>query len=209
MTIGKVVGISFLVSLITSVFVFMGMDQLTRGSAASAGEPTAAAEPATPPAPPPSPPPEPAPAPAAEPPPPEPPSPARIPEVAGVDLDSAVRQLEALGLLVDTSERVASEEVAKGQVISADPAVGTLVDPGTRVKLVVSEGAPEVEVPVLRRRRIEQAKIVIRKSGFKVGTITFRDHPEAIGGSVLKQTPEAGTTAPKGSAIDLVVNTFE
>jgi serine/threonine-protein kinase len=134
---------------------------------------------------------------------------APIPEVVGLNLPEAVEQLKQLELVVDASKRVIDENVPKDQVISSDPAAGQPAVSGSTVKLVVSDGGPRIEVPRLIRARIEGAKRLIRKSGFKVGEVTFRDDPEAPGGTVLRQMPKAGTMAEQGSKVDIWVNTFE
>jgi serine/threonine-protein kinase len=131
-----------------------------------------------------------------------------VPDLAGTDQAQAVAQLEQVGLVAEI-ETQQSEQVARDQLISFQPRAGELLAHGAAVTLVVSEGGPQIEVPRLIRARIEGAKRLIRKAGFKVGEVTFRDDPEAPGGTVLRQVPKAGTMAEKGSEIDIFVNTFE
>jgi serine/threonine-protein kinase len=132
----------------------------------------------------------------------------KVPDLTGSDRAQAVAKLERAGLVAEIETRQ-SEEVAREQLISYQPGAGELLAHGAAVTLVVSEGGPQIEVPRLIRARIEGAKRLIRKAGFKVGEVTFRDDPEAPGGTVLRQKPKPGTMAEKGSKVDIWVNTFE
>lgn len=72
-----------------------------------------------------------------------------VPNVVGMSEEKAKATLSELGLSTDVG-REASDDVAPGRVISADPVAGTPVDPGSVVQLVVSDGAvPLQQVPGL------------------------------------------------------------
>jgi len=131
-----------------------------------------------------------------------------VPDLTGLMRDEAVAKLEQAGLVAEIA-LVESEAVPKGRLIAFEPAAGSELAAGAPVTLKVSSGGPQIEVPRLLRARIEGAKRLIRKSGFEVGEVTFRDDPEAPGGTVLRQEPKPGAMAEKGSKIDVWVNTFE
>src|SRR5690606_34785455 len=56
-----------------------------------------------------------------------------VPDVIGVDLEVATRQLEALGLTVVEGEPDYSDTVPQGRVLSVAPEVGAEVAPGQEV----------------------------------------------------------------------------
>ncbi|MBW2277427.1 MAG: PASTA domain-containing protein [Deltaproteobacteria bacterium] len=131
-----------------------------------------------------------------------------VPDLSGLTREAAMQRLEQAGLVAEIAEEQ-NEEVQKGQVIAFEPAAGSSLAHNSPVTLKVSSGGPPIEVPRVIRARIGGAKQLIRRSGFKVGQVTYRDDPEAPGSTVLRQDPKAGTTAEKGSKIDIWVNTPE
>ncbi len=97
-----------------------------------------------------------------------------------------------------------TNDVAAGLVIRTEPAVGTLVDIGGAVTLVVSSGAPTVEVPNIVGETEGNART--RLSDFDV-IVVVQDLPAGDGndGRVLAQSVAAGQRAPIGSQIQLTI----
>ena len=118
---------------------------------------------------------------------------------------------EAQALLEDDPYRFSvnalaeeSDSVAEGLVISTDPAPGQLVDVGGAVTLVVSSGAPGVEVPDVTgesegeaREELTQFEVVISFEELDPGSPNDR--------LVLNQSIAPGQLAPAGTTIELVV----
>ena len=102
-----------------------------------------------------------------------------------------------------------SEDVAKDCVIRTDPAYGSKLAPGSKIKLFVSLGILKepVEVPDLSRHSLEEAKKLIEQAGFKVGTVTEVSSEPNFKGYVVSQSPAGGSgkMAEKGTAINLYV----
>ncbi len=97
-----------------------------------------------------------------------------------------------------------SDSVAEGLVISTDPAPGQLVDVGGAVTLVVSAGAPGVEVPDVTgeteaeaREELTQFDVVVTSDELDAGSPND--------GLVLSQSIAPGQLAPAGTTIELVV----
>jgi serine/threonine-protein kinase len=127
--------------------------------------------------------------------------PIEVPDVVGSPADGAEATLKDLGLKVKRSEQF-SESVARGSVISADPAAGATAYRGDRVTLVVSQGPPLVTVPNVVGKGQAAAKAELERAGFRVNV--RRPLGFAIFG-VNSQTPRGGTQAPKGSTITITV----
>lgn len=132
-----------------------------------------------------------------------------VPAVAKQPLTAAMQAITAAGLKVGTTTRQASDTVPKDQVISSAPAAGQRVEQGTAVSLVVSAGAEGVQVPKLIYRGLGFARKTLEEAGLKVGRVTYVSDEDRREGVILRQTPEAGSTAPKGTAVDLVINQDE
>ncbi|ACY95671.1 serine/threonine protein kinase with PASTA sensor(s) [Thermomonospora curvata DSM 43183] len=131
-----------------------------------------------------------------------------VPDVRNERRQDAEEELEEAGLKVGSVEEEYSDTVRRGRVISTDPAPGESVERGSEVSLVVSKGPepPEqVAVPDVTGQPADAARQVLEASGFKV---TQRSSPssEVQEGMVIQTSPAAGTQAPKGSTITMIVS---
>ncbi|HET7476153.1 MAG TPA: Stk1 family PASTA domain-containing Ser/Thr kinase [Dermatophilaceae bacterium] len=115
--------------------------------------------------------------------------------------DQAVKALTDQGLTVDATKQEFDDTVAKGAVISQNPAGGVLYK-GDKVTLVVSKGPPLVTVPSVTGMQRGEATRVLRAAGFQVRYETFMG---GFFGTVRSQSVDAGTQAPKGTTITLVI----
>ena len=128
-----------------------------------------------------------------------------VPSVAGKSEADAITALEAQGFTVGTSERASSPTVPEGSVISTDPAEGTKADKGSQVVLVLSSGAEAAAVPRLVGKTYEEARAELEDTLNFVAKRddVFSDKPI---GTVVKQSPVAGTTIRKGDTVTLSVS---
>ena len=99
--------------------------------------------------------------------------------------------------------------MAEGCVIRTDPAFGSKLAPGSKIKLFVSLGVLKepVEVPDVTRNTLEEAKRLIEQAGFKVGSVSQVNSEPNFKGYVVSQSPVGGSgkMAEKGTAINLSV----
>ncbi len=129
------------------------------------------------------------------------PRPVKVPDVTGDAADEAATTLRKLRLDVETT-REHSDEVDRGDVISQDPSDGKLL-PGDTVNLVVSQGPVLVDVPEVRRMKVDNATAALAAAGFSVSVVRTSFY---IGlGVVVQQSPGSGERAPKGSTITISV----
>jgi eukaryotic-like serine/threonine-protein kinase len=128
-----------------------------------------------------------------------------VPNVEGVQEERARAMLEDRNLAVASPERRYSSKVERGAVISTDPKVGTMVKPGTAISLVISNGVQPVAVPDVVELQLEEAQAQPAEAKLRYNvTEKFDDAvPEGV---VMRQSPEAPTTAPKNSVVQLVVS---
>ncbi|MFI8963295.1 Stk1 family PASTA domain-containing Ser/Thr kinase [Streptomyces sp. NPDC053493] len=93
----------------------------------------------------------------------------------------------------------------KGLICSQTPAAdGTAkMDVGETISVVVSEGAPQVEVPDVTDKFQDKAEELLKEKGFKVTVVTEESDQEP--GRVLKQSPDGGTPAEKNSEVKITV----
>jgi serine/threonine-protein kinase len=120
----------------------------------------------------------------------------------GKDYDGVKAALEKRNLQVEAGEEY-SDTVAAGDIISQDPAPGTVVYRGDTVSFVVSLGPELVEVPQVKAMGVEAATELLEGLGFEVET-EQADIYLGIG-YVSSSDPGAGAEVPKGSTITLFV----
>jgi serine/threonine-protein kinase len=134
------------------------------------------------------------------------PAPVKVPALAGLALADARQRLEAAKLALGKVTEDNSDEVKAGSVISQIPAEGGETKVGAAVDLLVSKGVGSVPVPSVIGRSLARAKDELQKAGFTVGKVSSRSDEDHTDGLILEQTPAANQPAPKGSAVDLVIN---
>ncbi|MBV9830781.1 MAG: Stk1 family PASTA domain-containing Ser/Thr kinase [Marmoricola sp.] len=127
----------------------------------------------------------------------------RLPDVVGQPKGTAAQQLQASGLRVVLTQRDTDDP--KDQVVEMQPPAGTQVADGSKVTLFWSDG-PE-EVPAVRGKTEAEATRLIEAAGFQVSKVTDTATPSTKG-TVLQQSPKAGTTLDKGSTVTIVVSDY-
>ena len=128
-----------------------------------------------------------------------------MPELKGMTKSSAEDRLKKLGLKLGTVAEVNSSE-PEGTVLSSQPKAGTKISKGDTVDVTVSKGEKKnkLSLPSYVGSSLNTAKSNLSANKLRVGNITQEpsDKPE---GTVLSQSPVAGSDVAEGTAIDLVV----
>jgi len=131
---------------------------------------------------------------------------ATVPQLAGMTVAAAHEALEKAHLRPGNTTQASDEKVPAGSVVSSAPAAGASASPGAAVDLVVSSGPQASTVPSVIGKRLSKAKELLEQAGFAAGNTRYGSHDDYESGTVIKQTPAAGTSAPKGTKVDLTVN---
>ena len=126
-----------------------------------------------------------------------------VPDVNGLSRGRAVRALRADGFRIE-EDRTSSDSVPEGRVIRSDPRQGERATVGSRVRLVVSTGPEQVEVPNATGLSRESAESRLREEGFS--TDVSEEESERPRGEVIRQTPAEGTSVDRGSTVEIVVS---
>jgi hypothetical protein len=103
-------------------------------------------------------------------------------------------------------ENVYSSKHAKGVVVRTRPYPGKLVKAGREVELVVSLGERRYRVPDVVKLPEEAAQQRIERAGFKVAKATEEHSYTVKKGHVIRQSPKAGSAAPKSAPVQLAVS---
>ena len=133
----------------------------------------------------------------------------KVPGVAGQNAETAKKTLSDLGLIV-TESKIYDSRQDEGLAVRTSPEEGESISPGSTIILYISQGQ-EVkmkQVPNLTGYHLDEAREIIKREGFLVGTITpvASDEPN---GTVIGQMPYKDTELAEGSAISLTVSQQE
>ncbi len=125
-----------------------------------------------------------------------------VPAVVGQQLGSAEQRLSGLGLNINTTYSQSTK--AAGIITSQNPSGGASVQKGSTVNLVVSTGQAMISVPTVTKVNVSTAETTLLNAGFNVSTSYVADKLPL--GSVVSQSPIGGSSAAKGSTVNLVVS---
>jgi beta-lactam-binding protein with PASTA domain len=132
------------------------------------------------------------------------PATATVPALEGRTVDEARELLEQRGLeLGQQNEDETDDPREVGRVIQADPRPGTEVEGGSAVNVVIGAERTTVQVPDVTNRQANEAEQILRQAGFQVQ----RQDPGNAGdqGTVVATNPQAGTQAPRGSQVVILI----
>jgi beta-lactam-binding protein with PASTA domain len=147
----------------------------------------------------------------------QPPAPARIavPDVTGLPLPEAIQRLARVGLKVGPVDSVQSAAPA-GSVVSQWPAAGSMLFVRALARYVArlslatpAPGSPASQtaiVPDLAGLTLDEARGLLERTRLRPGNVTSVPG-EAPAGTVVGQTPAAGTSLDPGSGVDIQVST--
>jgi beta-lactam-binding protein with PASTA domain len=129
-----------------------------------------------------------------------------VPNLAGLARVAARQMVAAAHLYVRNETEEYHLTVPQDLVFGQTPAAGLQALSGMPVDLVISKGPQPAPVPDVVGLTQEAAAGSITAAGLAVGTVSQAYSLTISAGSVLSQTPLAGTEVLPGSTIDLVVS---
>lgn len=130
------------------------------------------------------------------------PSTRTIPEVRGLAAAQAAELLRAMGFEVEIRREASG---GRAGVRGTDPEAGTRLGLPSRVLLLVSEGAPIVQVPDLRGRHVDDVEFLLEEAGLRLGTVRYDPEAAEAPGRVISHTPTAGFDVRDGSLVSVLV----
>lgn len=128
----------------------------------------------------------------------------KVPSVLGMSRQQAMQTLEGLGLVVELEYEV-DQQVAADTVLSQSVAAETEIQRGSTVVLVVSTGVSTVTVPDVEGQKQDAATEKLLSSGLKV-VLSYEYSDSDPEGTVIRQTPAAGSTCEIGAEVTLVIS---
>ncbi|WP_430478875.1 Stk1 family PASTA domain-containing Ser/Thr kinase [Streptomyces sp. P11-1] len=125
-----------------------------------------------------------------------------VPNLVGSTVEEAEQLAERSEIVLKVGGEEPCEQQEKGKICSQDPKDGSMEKNGT-VTVMVSSGAPKVEVPDVLEKSEDGARKALEDKGFSVNvTAVESDKTE---GTVIEQKPKGGSEAEDGSEVTITV----
>ena len=132
-----------------------------------------------------------------------------IPNVAGQTVAEAKETLKKANFEIGEEKSEASEKVEEGRIIRTDPDAGTTRKEGSKINLVVSSGKQSFQLSNYIGRKSTDVIAELKQNKVPENLIKIEEEEssESEAGTVLRQSPAAGTTydLSKASTITLTV----
>lgn len=126
-----------------------------------------------------------------------------VPDITGMNLDQAAQVLEEAGLELNSDISERNDEAPAGEVIQQNPAGGTQLSKGSKVRVTVSKGIEKKRVPDVSGLNEEDARSRLEASDFDVNVREVDSlEPE---GTVLNVSNQ-GAQLEKGQTVTIEVS---
>ncbi len=129
-----------------------------------------------------------------------------VPDVTGKTMVEAEELLRPLGLKLQIELELNSDRFDSGQIMSQSPSSNSVVKSGQSVRVNISKGKAQETVPNIVGKTQSSAKTVLQTYGYKLGSVGQSYHSEIAKGSVISQSPAAGTALASGATVNIVVS---
>ncbi|MEU9676492.1 Stk1 family PASTA domain-containing Ser/Thr kinase [Streptomyces parvus] len=130
----------------------------------------------------------------------------QVPSLLGQTQQTAEKRLADAGLGLKGVDRVFSDTVERGEVVSSKPDSGDRIRGNGSVTLVVSRGPEIVRVPDVVGASLADARRSLKKVGLVPGMVTREFSEDVERGEVIRTDPRAGTDRNPDTAVALVVS---
>ncbi|MFW5961918.1 MAG: Stk1 family PASTA domain-containing Ser/Thr kinase, partial [bacterium] len=134
----------------------------------------------------------------------------QVPDIEGENLNEARNMASEVGLnLVESEERVFSEEFEADHIVSQQPAAGERVKQSRPLNITVSKGPQLIEIPDFSGESLRKALLELDNLSLNSGDIQYIFRLSEEPGTVINQIPAAGAEVEKGSEVTLFVSRGE
>ena len=132
------------------------------------------------------------------------PEPVAVPDVVSMTVADATAALAQRHLKLVVSERDPNDQIPADTIVSQNTQAGTGVDPNSEIDVTVSSGPPDISVPDVGGHVVDDASSAIANAGLQPNIEYVVDQTAPLG-TVMKQTPDPGTSLKKGESVTIDV----
>lgn len=119
----------------------------------------------------------------------------KVADFRGMSETDAKHKAATDGLELTIEDHFYSAVVSPGMVLTQSPMPGVIVRRGWHVRVSQSLGAQKVGVPPVVSQPERQAALALRRAGLQLGTIARIPYALVAAGTVIAQSPDAGSAA--------------
>ena len=127
-----------------------------------------------------------------------------VPNIVGMTLDNAKKELENLGLNIKVTETVESDK-EENTILEMNPTGNTEAKKGDTIEVKISGGVAKIKVPDLRDYEINYIKDLLTQKGLD-WNITEQYSENIKSGYLISQYPERDAEVTKGTTIELTIS---
>lgn len=132
-------------------------------------------------------------------------APVTVPKLIGLQYSAAQSLAADSRVTLHIVARRPDFKAPKDRILGQLPAAGEEVREGRSVDVIVSDGVPTVKVPNVGAMSLRDATVALENAHLFPGDVQSKRQEDVTAGTVLDQQPDAFTSLPAGSRVDLVV----
>ena len=129
-----------------------------------------------------------------------------VPSVTDKNIVDAIKILNSTGLHTIQMETRSSNQTPEGFVIAQEPEENSIIRTGRAVKLLVSEGLRQTEVPTVAGISWRRGEITLRQVGLNPGILAKIYSEEIEEGIIIAQSPPPQTRVARESDVNLLIS---
>ena len=126
-----------------------------------------------------------------------------VPNMVGSTVAEAQQFADNSGVLLKVGGKEPCETQPKDKICSQSPTTDQKIDKGGTVTVIVSTGAPKIEVPDVLEKSEDNARKALEDKGFTVNVKTVES--DQTPNTVVEQSPDGGSKAEKESEVTITV----
>ncbi len=128
---------------------------------------------------------------------------AQVPDLSGMSIDDAAREVKSVKLKLQPSEYAYSDSVEKDSIIDHTPPAGTVVKEGRTIYLTISLGKRDIQAPNVIGMKLEEARSELETLGLQASDVRGEYSDDAPVNTVIFQAPSPGILVARGEGIQL------
>lgn len=134
-----------------------------------------------------------------------------IPIVKNMTERQARMELKKFGFQLGEIKKTFNDKQPVETVVDAFPPGGTTISRDMKVDLIISKGQKptSTEMPNIVGESLAEAGKKIKESGLKVGTISYRNSPSLLPGTVVSQSISPGEIVPLDTPVHITVSVIQ
>ena len=126
-------------------------------------------------------------------------------DLRGYTFDEAKDVLNQMKLGIDKDGEESSEEYPEGQIISQSEEKGAMVEQNTTIRVIISSGPGEFDVPDVKGKTKGDAETTLRNANL-VPVFDYQSDDSIPNDQVISQSPEAGAKVKKGDTVTVILS---